>query len=309
MKINKIAALVVAGTLVAGTASAQGVSSTNSSTNSSSQGSGLYIDFNLGYNFGLNSQVLGYNNTNSQAANGDYTSKNEVITGSFGKGMNIGGTVGYMFNANIGAELGINYLMGGTTSSEDINSSAIVGQEYSKTSTTDMSASMLQLNPSIVFSLGKEGFNPYAKFGMVIGTSGKITGEETLSGNEWDGSSNSVVAVNATKTHELSGSTAFGWSAAIGGTYAFNENMGLFGELNMINMGWSPSKGEITEYKEDGVDMLVGSTVRDRETDYVNETTWTSTPSTPDETKPNESLKNTYSFGSMGIKVGFRYNF
>jgi len=80
---------------------------------------GPYASFSIGYNFA--------NNANSNAVYGDtfqfYNSDEtpgtdhfETIKLSLGKGVNFSGQFGYMFNKNIGAEMGIGYVLGAETS-------------------------------------------------------------------------------------------------------------------------------------------------------------------------------------------------
>jgi len=254
---------------------------------------GLYIDINFGYNFSLNSQTLGVESEQNYDNNGNAITQT-VINGSFGKGMKTGVNVGYMFNGNIGAELGINYLLGGTHSIENIASSF----GGSTTRTADLSSSMLQINPSFVITTEAEGITPYAKFGIVIGLMGKINIEQEATGT---GITDPYVMKD-----ELSGGIALGMSAALGAKYSFNEKLSLFAELNMVNMSYAPTKGETTEYTENGIDYLVGATTREKETEFVSEIK-SSTAS--DSNKPSESLKQNYSFSSLGIQVGLHIAF
>ena len=325
MKISKIASLVVTGSLMVGTVFSQNEASQEpvkvASTDVESKG-GLYIGVNLfSYNLKLNSQNMSFETTHnsftlndgSQSVDksGEVTTKDKAISTSLAKGLVFGGTVGFMYDSHLGVELGVDYLFGGSSSSEYKRSSAIVGAEYSNTNSLEVSSRMLQFNPSIVLSAGTKGFSPYAKFGLVVGTMGKITLKEEVSGTDWNGAS--VVNVSDKQTVEYSGRFSFGWSAAFGGMYAFSEKIGLFAEMNMVSMTWTPKKGKVTEYTRNGVDQLANASVYDKEIKFVKEVeTVTDNAGNPvgsDKSKASESSKQSYSFGSLGIEMGVRIKF
>jgi len=281
MKTLKISALLFAGLLCANTMSAQ---------------KGAYAKFNLGYNFSLNSDNITTESTTTDGV----TLSEKNITGSFGKGLALGGTFGYMFSDNIGAELGLNYLLGGTFESEDKSTGTTTGFEYVSTLNQKFSAKMFQINPSIVLSAGKtKGLNPYARFGIVLGMAGKIT-------NENDRVQTGLGAYTSKSVNELSGGMALGWSAAFGATYNFSEKLGLFGEMNMINMSWAPTSMTVTESTTDGVDNLPTMDVNQKETEFVDEVKSTDNVSN---TVASTALKNNFSFSSLGIQIGLRFQF
>ncbi len=240
---------------------------------------GAYVSLNLGYGLGASSQNIGiYNRTSTNY---------EQVNVSFGQGLNIGGTFGYMLNENIGAELGISYLLGGSST-----------MQHSFTSgTTDytFSSKMLRINPSIVLTTGLEGINPYAKFGFLIGT-GSIT-------NEVNQTSGGTVAFIKTK---LNGGMALGFTASIGAMYNLSDNMSLFGEFAMVNMSYAPTKGEVTEATLNGADKLSDLTTKEKLTDYVD--SFNPSTSIPD-SQPDQLLKEKLPFGSFGINIGIRIGF
>jgi opacity protein-like surface antigen len=267
---------------------------------------GLYVDVNLGYNFSAGNQDFGESRSYVKKSDGNSTTTNTFVEGSLGKGMRFGANVGYLFNANIGAELGMNYLLGGTTSIDGANSSAEIGSEYKNTSKEEFSASMFQFNPSIVLTTGAEGFTPYAKLGLVIGVASQITYSEERTGTTLLGPV--IVPNNQSIEQEANGGIALGWSAALGAKYALNDHISLFGELNLINMAYAPTKGEYNKYTVNGIDQLTGASIGFKEFEFVDEVTY-SNLSTTDETKPTQQLKQNFSFSSVGIQVGLHIAF
>ena len=184
---------------------------------------GAYVNINAGYGLSMSSQNLNnfYNSTDGLTSRTD-----EQINLSLGKGLNIGGALGYMFNKNIGAELGISYLLGGDSEAKHIDMDG----------TTDytLSSKMLRINPSLVIAAGFEKINPYAKFGFVIG-SGSIMYEYI---------DNDGTDIEIWK-EKFNGGLAFGLNAGVGALYNLGEKMSFFGELNMVNLSYAPTKKEV----------------------------------------------------------------
>ncbi len=241
---------------------------------------GAYVSANLGYGFPMSSQAVdGYVNESS----GSNSTTQEQIFMSFGKGLNFGGTFGYMFNKNVGAELGISYLMGGKTKATD---------DYSGGKTDySFSGNMLRFIPSIVVTAGSDGMNPYARFGFVIGKSSlKQKFEDNDDGDIMKG------------TLKYSGGMSFGVNAAVGVLFGLNDKMSLFAELNTVNISYAPKKAEFTELTYNGKDQLPDLPTNMKEIEYVDEITYTST--TPPESEPTKQLKTKMPFGSIGINFG-----
>lgn len=245
---------------------------------------GAYVSLNTGYGFGASS--LSFENSTSGTNSTTY----EQVDLSLGKGLNIGGAFGYMLNKNIGAELGLSYLLGGITTITHTSTSHVENYNYS--------SNMLRINPSVVIASGLKGINPYAKFGFIIGV-GSITDEYT---DKTTPSSN-VTA----RTMILNGGLALGLNASLGASFSVNDKISLFGELTMVNMSYGPTKGEITAYTYNGSDKLPSLTINDKQTDYVDTYTYTSSVSTPD-SQPDKEIRQKYPFGSFGINVGVKYN-
>ena len=265
---------------------------------------GIFVKINAGYGFGLGMESGWLSNTtkNTTSSTGEYNETYENVNLSLGKGLNFGATFGAMFSKNVGAELGLNYLIGGKTTCQDVHSrtAILLIPAYTTTDEFSMSASMFRINPSIIVASGSEKLEPYAKLGLVIGL-GSVT-EEFIG----------TTTLNSDKTEysiKYDGGIALGVSSALGINFSLNDNMALFGELNMINMSYAPSKSVYTKYTVDGVDELPAMTVNDKETEYVDSYTYDSTaPSTPD-SQPDQQLKFKTPFGSLGINLGLKIKF
>ena len=251
-------------------------------------GQETYMKINAGYSVNMSSQNLEYFDFyNYNIATNSNT--NEQVFVSLGKGLNFDGTIGYMFNENIGAELRLSYLIGGkSTAKHDYENGAM---DYT------ISSNMLRANPSLVLSTGSKGINPYAKFGVIIGTG-------SVNYKYEDNEDGDIYKANL----KMDGGLALGLNAAIGVNYTFNDNMSLFGEINMINMSYAPDKGEITEATYNGTDELPDMTTREKEIDFVDSYTYNQNDPPP-ESEPKKELKQKLPFGSLGLNLGLRIGF
>ncbi|WP_310555923.1 outer membrane beta-barrel protein [Flavobacterium sp.] len=254
---------------------------------------GAYVNINAGYGLGNDSgEIVAYRwgIINSTQIN-PTTSKTELTKVALGKGLNVGATFGYMFNKYVGAELGVNYLLGGKTEGKQTELSG----DYSNSS---ISAKMLQIKPTLVIAGGFSKVNPYAKFGVLVGIASVINLEsEQRSGTD-------ILNSNL----KFSGSSSIGFHSGVGLLYSLNDKISLFGELNMVNLNYSPKKASYTEYSENGVNVLPLIDVADKEFEFVDSfTNDSSIPSNP--AQPSKEVKATFNFGSLGLNIGMRYNF
>ena len=256
---------------------------------------GAYLNINSGYATSMSSQNLsGFENSTFEFYSNSYSMKSEQINFSFGKGLNFGADFGYMFNKNLGAEIGVSYLIGGNTIST-------LTQPNNSTEIT-VSSKMLRINPSLVITSGFEKINPYAKFGLILGSGYVIlSSNQEISGFSGQQSNSESI--------KLSGAIAIGLTSGIGALYKINDKLSFFGELNMINLSYGPTKGIKTDFRIDGVDMLPSLPTRQKETEYLDSFTVTSSNSNPQDSEPSKKLKQKLPFGSFGLNLGLRVNF
>ena len=254
---------------------------------------GAYVSINAGYGFGAG------NNSNEVAARFDMinytentalTSTTELANVSLGKGLNFGAAFGYMFNQYVGGELGVSYLMGGKSESKE----TYLNGDYVNSSVT---AKMLQLKPTLVISGGFSKINPYAKFGIVVGVGTSVNIER----EERDGTDLYM------SNREFSGSTSIGFQGGAGLLYSLNDKISLFGELNLVNLNFSPEKASYTEFTENGVNVLPLIDVENKETEFSDTVVSNAGPSNP--AIPTKDYKTTFNLGNLGLNFGMRYNF
>lgn len=258
---------------------------------------GAYVKINAGYGINMSSSNLQKQSGASTSSPYSVSYSMESVNYSLGKGLNFGGTFGYMFNKNIGAELGISYLLGGTTK---IVSEANFDPTHSKFETT-FHSNMLRFIPSVVIASGFEGINPYAKFGLLIGT-GSFYRNRDVFIDSGDDENKSV------EKWKYNGGVALGLNSAIGAIYTINDNISIFGEIDMVNLSYAPTKGELTEATYNGVDQLPTMTTSEKEIEFVDSYTYQPVDPMP-ESEPAKELKFKMPYGSVGVNVGLKINF
>jgi len=199
---------------------------------------------------------------------------------------------GYMFNKNIGCELGVGYQFGITRTNENtlINPSTykIYRADY------HLKCSWMWINPQLVIASNSSDFKPYGKVGFVIGFSPTMT---ILSENLND---------KGTKRTEITGGTPWGLNASLGINYHLLKNTSIFGELEMLQMNYAPTNSEITEYTDaNGNDILTSLSEKSKKTEFVDN--WNSADLAT--TLPNKVAKINLPLSSFKINFGIRYNF
>jgi outer membrane protein W len=253
---------------------------------------GGYVSINTGYSMGTGqpntaaAYILQILNATEPSAT---TSTQEIAKINLGQGFNAGATFGYMFNKNIGLELGANYLMSSKTNTTNTSYSG----DYRN---NEISAKMIQIKPTIVFRGGYDKINPYAKLGMVIGS-----GKMILEGDSKDGGD------TYNTTLELNEGTPIGFQGSLGTLYKINEKFSLFAELDLISLSYAPKRGEYTKFIVNGADVLSSMSVENKEIEFVD--SFTNTGVSSPSTQPSKAPKVPFSFSSFGLNIGLQYNF
>lgn len=266
---------------------------------------GLYFESNTSYNFSLGSQSIGNNSSDVSSYNfidgtNSYTHSSELVKGSFGKGFQAGLGIGYMFNNSIGFELKAEQQF---TSSYTLKSTDVSNYTDFSGSTTDyytytetQSGSMLKLTPSIVFQIPGDKIRPYVQAGATFGLGKMNFGFK-------DESNGDVSEVN----YVLNGGLAIGMNGEFGVNFKITEKLSFNTGLSFSALSYAPAKAEMIEYTENGVDMLPGTTVNDREVLFVNETSYNSN-SQPDPNKPEEATKMFFPYSNLGLNIGIKFS-
>lgn len=247
-----------------------------------------------------------YDQTVTYTENGDgdgmYNVNTSVSKVNLGKGLNFGVAFGYMFNDNIGAELGLGYFLGGksTFSQKYVDE---VDATLNSTLTGEIYANQMRINPSLVVSTDFHDFVPYAKFGVVVGFGTKVT--ETYSYEDLASDYNTV------QTFESKGGIAFGVNATLGFLYQLNKKTGIFLELTSTAMSYAPKERNLTAYTVGGKNELNDLIyLQASKTEYVKELDQVITIDTvEDPTQSTLAAQIKYPMSSFGLNLGVRFSF
>jgi outer membrane protein W len=256
----------------------------------------LYVKIGGGYNLGIGS-VSGYK-INRVISNDDLNKAPQVseraqrVKINYGKGFNGSAAIGYMFNNRFGTELEAGYLAGGKneSSSHTIFTSQ-PDQPFIRK--YKLHARMLLLQPSFIFTTPVAGpWEAYGKFGILIAR-GTIFSDSYI----LDQYPERRERIIEEKYH---GGWGFGLMAALGLNYNLNEKCGLFSEIKMSNLSYSPSFKTIAKETVNGQEITASPS---QQTELVN------SYSTTYSGEPAVYLKEAFPFGSVGLNIGLKYNF
>src|SRR5690606_33364414 len=168
--------------------------------------------------------------------NQTFNLKHEGVGINYGEGATFTGALGYMFSANIGAEVGLSYLKGKNLEAE----SRFFYPDYMLTEVYrfETNSRMTLISPALVLTTASGKFRPYAKLGFLLAL-GKVS--------ETDYSSiyTESLEINA----QYAGGKGFGFQSAAGVTLEASPGFALFLELNANNLRYAPKKWKITEVK------------------------------------------------------------
>ena len=251
----------------------------------------VYINVGVGYGFPAFPELMDVEYTGTQSSDGY-----KGIYSSLGQGFQPEITFGYRVNPNTGVELGYGFLMGSklTTDYNDASDPNAV-----ETGTTEMQARMQRLYLGMRFTRGDENVHPYMRMGVVLGIANKVTEETT-------GSISGPFSSSYNRIEEYDGGLAVGFNSGLGITYHFTDMFGIFFEANLTVQNYSPKHSEITTYTINGQDQLGSMTVRQRETDYVDEYT---VSGSPNDAQPSQSLKFHVPMSAWGFGAGVHFWF
>jgi len=283
-----------------------------------------YYGLNVGYGSHIpgTTYVTNYNSqSESYSSVFDYydvqDNFSERVYVSYGSGLNIGVVLGKMLNPNVGFELGASYLMGKSvdntysdrnryyysTNGESYN----LDGEYIIESNISRSASMYKLMPSLLFSMGTEGFSPYTKIGAVIGN-GTFTSVDEGTDIYNDFNSGFFSNENYKRVEEYSGGFAFGFGTALGVSYTMNSATSIYLEGYFESFNYSPKRREMTEYTINGSNTLDSLSVSQKEYEYVDEIS-DSGNSSQNENEPTKVLRIVYPMSTAALRFGVNFHF
>ena len=254
-----------------------------------------YARLGVGVGFGL----AFYGPSVDRTINGNTSDVSQMKSGSLGTGLNINLGAGYMFSKYIGADLGFNEFIGfGVKTKYNLTQTNYTQQYDDK-----YAGKMFQIIPSIVITPGFEKINPYGRFGLIIGISN--TNYSYTNNRTGSALKAGVTTVENYKDKDFGG-VALGFATALGVDYHINGKFGLYAEINLNGVNYSPKKGKVVEWTKDGVDQIPISTTKQLQWEYVK--SFDNKATIPD-SSPDQLLKETAVMTNVGISIGVKYRF
>jgi len=262
---------------------------------------GIYIRAGSGYSLPVASSIIGEHYTYSYIYNNIITDEefysSEVVSASYGAGVNFSFAIGYEFNKNFILDLNIQYLLGRKfeTSYYDYEDDFdyII---YADDNYTSYSRGFL-FNPGIVFSAGFGKRAPYAKIGIIIGLPN--VKEDNYYYTYDDG-----LTTESDIAWEYRGGAAIGFQTAVGINWKINDKFDIFSEIEFVSMSYYAKEGNMTKYISDGSDILDQIPYYYRHTLYEKEVD-NFTSYDPD--NPQIMTRESRPFSSISAQVGIRF--
>lgn len=254
----------------------------------------FFVGFDAGYGLKIQSPNSGWYNDNVDLNGSVWTY--EDVHYSLGQGLQAGISAGYMFNENLGLELGIAY-QNGTPVKTHYYQSDSTGSSYINMHYTT-SAQSIRFTPALIMQVKTDAtFSPFIKMGLICSMA------------------------NMTETHEgvdymhdyikyrwdYSKGLNLGVLSSLGAIYQLSDKLALVGEIKIQWLSYAPEKREYTECTVNGVDLLPGMTTSAIITEYEDSYSYDPQVAQP-ATEPSKGLKEHYSLTGYGFHIGLRFN-
>lgn len=204
---------------------------------------------------------------------------------SFGGGMQLCGSIGYVFHPNVGFELEGSYHL-----PQVITSRYSAIDDYLD---DELSTKAFSIRPSLVFTISKgEKRTWFTSMGLIYTRASFVKSRQGILGGE----------TQATRW-EFSSSMGLGLRSSLGVQHSLSRSIKLRTELFFDNISVAPTSAFLTEYKVQGISYLDTLSTYDRQIIYDKEVIVTSQTSI---NEPKEELKFKIPFNNVGLKLSLR---
>lgn len=160
------------------------------------------------------------------------------------------------------------------------------------------SGAMFWASPGVTIKMNKNKISPYLGLGLNIGFNGKI-----IMNGYSEGKYN-----KSESRYVYSKSVPMGIRSSLGIEYSVFKNKNVVLNLNVqsISASFSPTKGTVTKFIKNGVNLLDELSTNSRQAIYKRNYVYD--PNAPvDQSKPYTGLRNPFPFSSIGINIGILY--
>ncbi|CAN5398326.1 hypothetical protein BH09BAC5_BH09BAC5_16790 [soil metagenome] len=253
-----------------------------------------FAGLGIGYGMPATGEVIGFNSNNNNPSN---TYSTETVHGSYGTGLNAQGYFGYWFSEVIGAQLGVNYLMGKKYTFENNN---VNNSNVSSNATDEVFARSLRLTPALRVGFGHGAVHPYMLGGFTIGMMNKLT--DNYNETSLNPSGTNITVWNT----EYTGGISLAPFAALGMNIHITEKLLFNAEITGFFANWAPTNGEVVTASYNGADQLGNMTTSQKQFEYVDKVDQSMNTSAG---MPTQSLKSYLPMSSIGLTVGLHFEF
>jgi len=195
----------------------------------------LYVSGGLGYGTSATPEPFGLT----------YDFASQDVTNSYGnagQGLRANTALGYMFNENFGAELGVYYF----TSPEILVQDTVNADKFYRTYTK---AWHLRLTPALVFMASNGKVTPYAKVGLCIPVAGIANARREANDPGLVNPAFNIFLDEATGFElnaEFKGQFSLGFESVAGVKYNLSDKLSLFGEAFFTALRIRRATSEVT---------------------------------------------------------------
>ena len=245
----------------------------------------LYIGLNAGYHLPVAPQ-----NLLSNSSIGISESDQHAVIGSLGQGIHANGWIGIIRNKNLAFELNALY-----QTSKSFSGSFIKDTSYQQN--TKISGQVLNLAPVIRISIAETPW--FFKVGPICREAGDIKVHyETTEG---------MGSIVTKERWKYTRGFSMGAFASVGRTIKSSEHWSFTAELCLMSQSWAPGRGRAVEYSINGVNTI--STLNPIEKEIQFEKEVQIQYKSRSEWESVKKLKQTFPFSSIGIRLGFNFEF
>jgi hypothetical protein len=258
------------------------------------------------------------NLANSSDANGSY----KALCNSYGHGFNTGLSIGYMFNAYVGINIGVNYTQSVNISATQLHTLYLPDSTgaYQNTGgyvncTLATQSRCLSLSPSVTLAYNKPKykFYPYLRAGLVLPVWTQIThtGNLQLVGYAATASLNEdpyYLGNLTTFTLQTVPNFTMGFNGAVGVVLKANPFLNFFLEINGQYLNMKGNYTQITQWTADGNDLLANRPLYRTLFEYVNKLSSTSNNaaynSNFNPSAAKQDISPNFPFSNIGFNLG-----
>ena len=278
-----------------------GFGSDSLKNNSVAKNAGMYIQGTIGYGMPMSELTKSSTESYLETVAPTYTATTTSSLYSYGKGISgqllLGYTIGNGFSAEIGG------VFNRSNYSTSVRSAAGNFSLITSETNTDVtySAWMVRNTYGVKLESQYKRVNAFVRTGLSLG----FAGLKETSDSEFIDHYTPSPPVVTKREYAYSGNVSIGAYIGLGSSVRLSERLDFVAEAVTYIQNWSPKKRELVSHTVDGIDQLEGTSVFDREIEFVSEMDESSNGS--DHSIPQKVLRITEPFSSFMITVGLRY--